>query len=69
MPAQWTADVIGKMHIHNITAKQLSAQLGYHPKYVSAVFNGKREPKGAEQRFRQALDELIAEREAADKTA
>lgn len=59
MPAQWTADIVGKMHLHGITAIELSNQLDYNPKYVSAVLNGRREPKGAEERFRKALDELI----------
>lgn len=58
MPAQWTAEVIGKMHLHHITAKRLSAHLGYHPKYVSAVLNGRRTPQNAEEVFRRAVDEL-----------
>lgn len=64
MPAQWTADIIGKMHISGITAKKLAEHLNYNPKYVSMVLNGKREPKNAESVFRKALDEMIA-----DKTA
>ncbi len=63
MPAQWTAKIIGKMHMYGITAKQLAEQLGYHPKYVSAVMNGHKEPKGAEQKFNTALDELIKEKQ------
>lgn len=58
MPAQWTGEVIGEMHTHGITARQLSAHLNYRPEYVSAVLNGKREPKGAEEKFRQAVREL-----------
>jgi hypothetical protein len=53
------------MHTYGITAKQLAAQLGYHPKYVSTVMNGHKEPKGAEQKFNAALDELIQEKEDA----
>lgn len=60
MPAQWTADIIGQMHIHKVTGKELAEKLGYTPEYVSAVLNGKREPKNAEQIFREGLDELIA---------
>ena len=60
MPAQWTADIIGKMHISGITAKQRAEHLHYNPKYVSAVLNGKREPRNAEQVFRKGLEELIA---------
>ena len=68
MPAQWTAEIIGNLHAHRIMQKELAEHMGITPEYLSYVLNGKREPKGAEQRFRQALDELIAEREAADKT-
>lgn len=63
MPAQWTAELIGKMHLYGITAKELSSQLGYHPKYVSAVINGHKEPKGAEEKFNLALDEIINQKE------
>lgn len=64
MPEQWTAEIIGEMHLNHITALELSAQLGYNPKYVSAVFNGHRSPKKAERTFRQALDELIQQKQA-----
>ena len=64
MPAQWTADIIGQMHIHKVTGKALAEKLGYTPEYVSAVLNGKREPKNAEQIFRKGLDELIAAKTA-----
>lgn len=60
MPAQWTADIVGKMHIAGITAKELATHLHYNPKYVSAVLNGKREPRNAEQVFRKGLEELIS---------
>lgn len=58
MPAQWTADLIGKMHAHRITQFELAKKLGYTPQYVSTVLNGKREPEAAEHKFNAALDEL-----------
>ncbi|MBC8546490.1 hypothetical protein H8711_06020 [Clostridiaceae bacterium NSJ-31] len=58
MPAQWTAEIVGEMHLKGITAKQLAEHMGLNPKYVSVVLNGHREPKGAENRFRKALDEI-----------
>lgn len=64
MPAQWTGALVGKMHVYHITAKQLSAYLGYHPKYVSQVLNGRKNPRCAEARFTQALDEMIAQHQA-----
>lgn len=62
MLAQWTGEVVGKMHVHGITAIELAQKLGYNPKYLSAVLNGKRTPKNAESRFLKAIDELIAEK-------
>lgn len=61
MPDKWTSDLIADMHVHRITRIQLADKLSYTPEYVSMVLNGKREPKNAEQVFREALDELIAE--------
>ena len=59
MPAQWTADLIGRMHLHGITAKQLADNVGWNPKYLSTVLNGHRNPKNAELILNKALDELI----------
>ena len=64
MLEQWTAEIIGLMHIHRITSKELSAQLGYNLKYASTILNGHRKPKNAEQTFRQALDDLIQQKQA-----
>lgn len=58
MPAQWTGDIISEMHLHGITQLQLAQHLGYAPEYVSAIMNGKREPKNAETLFRKAVKEL-----------
>lgn len=61
MPAQWTADLIGKMHLNGITKKQLAERMGITPEYVSMVLNGHREPEGAEARFMNALYTLVSE--------
>lgn len=63
MIAQWTAEIVGKMHIAGITAKQLAAEVGWHEKYLSAVLNGHRSPKNAEQSLRQALERLVEKKE------
>lgn len=62
MPAQWTGDLVGKMHLYGITAKQLAAETGWHEKHLSAVMNGRRDPKNAEQKLTAALARLIAKR-------
>ena len=64
MLAQWTADLIGEMHMHRITAKELAKEAGWHPKYLSAVLNGHRQPRGAEGTLKLALDRLKGESNA-----
>ena len=59
MPAQWTADVIGEMHLKKISKKQLAKHIGVTPEYISMVLNGHREPIGAEEKFREALKQII----------
>ena len=56
MPAQWTADVIGEMHLAGVTMKQLADEIGWHVKYLSAVLHGHREPKNAEAKVRAAME-------------
>ena len=59
MPKKWTGDLVGLMHTHSISNIQLANKLGVTDNYVSMILNGHREPDGAEQRFRAALDALI----------
>lgn len=58
MPAEWTASLIGEMHLKGVTAKRLAEEVGWHEKYLSAVLNGHREPKDAEKKLREALNRL-----------
>lgn len=60
MPAKWTADLLGEMHLAGVTAKQLAAEVGRNPKYLSVVLNGHKEPKGAEKKLNEALGRLLA---------
>ena len=63
MPKNWTGTIVGKMHINRISNDELATELGYTAEYVSMVLNGHRNPKNAEQKFRQALDELIQQKQ------
>lgn len=65
MPAQWTAEIIGEMHLHRISKKSLAGHLGVTPEYVSMILNGHRDPPGAEARFREAVAEIIREKKDA----
>lgn len=64
MLAEWTGEIVKKLHILGLTGKDLAAQLGYSDRYVSMVLNCRQNPKGAEQRFRDAVDELAVKKGA-----
>ena len=59
MPDKWTGEVVGSMHINGVSAKSLAEKLGWNPKYLSSVLNGRRKPKGAEEKVKAALNSLI----------
>lgn len=61
MPAQWTADLIGEMHLAGVTAKRLAKEVDWNEKYLSAVLNGHKSPKGAEEKLRAALARIVSE--------
>lgn len=59
MIAQWVGEVVAVMRVHKITSKRLAEKLGFRQEYISMILNGHREPAGAEQKIRAALDDLI----------
>lgn len=59
MLAHWIGEIVGLMHKHGISNKQLAAHLGLTPEYVSMVLNGHREPAGIEERLRNAIHEIV----------
>lgn len=61
LPKNWTGDLVGLMHVHKISKKQLADHIGVTREYVSLVLNGHREPAGAEEKFKTAVDEIISD--------
>ena len=59
MPAQWTGEVVGKIHNNRLTAKELAEELGWNDKYLSQVLNRENPPKNAEQKVNDALGRII----------
>lgn len=62
MLAQWTGDIVGRMHRHRVTITQLAQEMGVSREYLSMILNGHRAPQGIEERMTFALDNLISKR-------
>ena len=53
---------MGTLHVNNIEIRELATKMGCAPEYLGKILNGKREPKNAEAKVREALNELLEER-------
>lgn len=60
---EWAGALYGRMKIHNITCTQLAEKMGLTRQYVSMVMHGTENPKSAELRFTEAVNELIVEKD------
>ena len=60
MPAQWTGDLVGKIHNAGLTIKRVAEEAGMNPKYVSTVLNDDAESEKARAKLTAAVDRLIA---------
>ena len=63
MPEKWTCEIVAQMHMYRITNQELARRMGFTKEYVSMVLNGKRTPESAEQKFREALSQIIQEKD------
>ena len=62
MPAQWTGRIVGEIHNHRLTLKELAQEVGWNDKYLSQVINSDNPPKTAERKLTDAMNRLIANR-------
>ena len=59
MKISWQSKLFAVMKENKISQVSLANELGYCPEYVGMVLSKKREPKGAEQKFKDAVQRLI----------
>ena len=68
MPEIWTGGAVGRMHVLQISHKEVAEKMGVTNRYLSMILNGSRNPPGAEVRVNQAIDEIERERNAESET-
>lgn len=56
MNFDWTAEVVGRMHMAAITGKQLADEAGLTNSYLSAVLHNKKGNATTQQRIIDALE-------------
>lgn len=69
MSENWTADVVGRMHVARITGQMLAKECGYSAAYVSSVLNGKRGTEETKENILAALDRLEAKCSTSENVA
>lgn len=55
---KWIANAVGLMHINRISNIELAGELDVTPQYISEILNGKKAPKGIEQRVMTAIENI-----------
>ena len=63
MNLSWQAEVFAMMKDNGISRNDLATAAGVTPEYVSMVLNKRRNPAGAENNFRAAIQKLLALKE------
>lgn len=59
---EWAGKLVGEMFLNNVTQTELSKELGLSRAYVSMILRGVNTAKTAEQRFNNALKEIVRKR-------
>ena len=65
MPEAWTGRLIGKMHNNDISYEDIAKKLECGKAYICMILNSKRKPPEIQKKMETAVNELIAERKAA----
>jgi transcriptional regulator with XRE-family HTH domain len=63
MVEKWTGALIGKMHNNGIKQVELAEKLGISNAYAGMILRGERKPPNSREKFEQALNELIKEKQ------
>lgn len=59
MPAQWTGDFVGQIHVKGLTIAQVAEEAGLSRQHVSWVLNQENPSEKTRKKLYAALDRII----------
>lgn len=62
MAEEWTGRIVGMLHTHRVKQAELAEEMGLTAQYVSMVLNGKKSPKGIDERMETAIQAIVDRR-------
>lgn len=62
----WTGELVGKMHVAEVTLNDLANEVGFSKGYVSMILNGIKKPTGAREKLEQGFNAIMKRRSEAD---
>lgn len=63
---KWIAEVVGTMHINQITQRGIAEEMHVTSDYISMILRGKKNPKNAEERIKNAIDVILKKRKVSE---
>ena len=62
----WTGEIVAQMHVNEITQGELAKKMCVTRVYLNRLLTGAQVAKGTEERCREAVNQIVAERRAAE---
>lgn len=66
MREAWTGEIVAQMHVNEITQGELAKKMCVTRTYLNRLLTGAQVTKGAEERCHEAVNQIVAERRAAE---
>ena len=67
MREAWTGEIVAQMHVNEITQGELAKKMCGTRTYLNRLLTGAQVTRGAEERCHEAVNQIVAERRAAEE--
>ena len=67
MREAWTGEIVAQMHVNKITQGELAKKMCITRTYLNRLLTGAQVTRGTEERCREAVNQIVAERRATEE--